>query len=82
MPYDEHQGPGHGDVTLSLATPTAEGGLLHRSWTICECSALVRKIEPLLGSPHHQTIATRQAVVDSAAAVLNVPGTVHLGEGF
>ena len=77
-----HEGPGHGDVTLSLATPTAQGGLLHRSWTICECSALVQRIEPLLGAPHHQTIASREGVAASAAAVLNAPGTVHMGEGF
>lgn len=77
-----HEGPGHEDVILSLSTPTADGGLLHRSWTVCACSALVRRIEPLLGTPHHQTVASRQAVEDSAAAVLQVPGAVHIGEGF
>lgn len=77
-----HEGPGHGDVTLSLSTPAGDGGLLHRSWTICECSALVRKITPLLGPPHQQTIASRQAVEDSAAAVRQVPGAVHIGEGL
>lgn len=77
-----HEGPGHEDVVLSLSTPAGDGGLVHRSWTICACSALVHKIEPLLGPPHHQTVASRQAVADSAAAVLAVPGAVHTGEGF
>lgn len=77
-----HEGPGHEDVALTLSTPTADGGLLHRSWTVCACSGLVKRTEPLLGPPHWQTIATRQAVADSAAAVLQVPGAVHLGEGF
>lgn len=78
----EHEGPGHEDVILSLSTPTVDGGLLHRSWTVCACSALVRKITPLLGQPHQQTIASRQAVEDSAAAVLQVPGAIHVGEGL
>lgn len=77
-----HEGSGHEDVILSLATPTADGGLLHRSWTVCACSALVRRIEPLLGPPQQQTLATRQAVEGTAAAVRQVPGAVHFGEGF
>lgn len=77
-----HEGPGHEDVMLSLSSPTTGGGLLHRSWTICACSVLIRKIEPLLGPPQQQTIASPQAVADSAAAVRAVPGAVHVGEGF
>jgi hypothetical protein len=91
---DEHQGPGHGDVTLSLTSETKDGGQLHRSWVICECSA--RVLRGRLGPPQRETIAsaeaviasaeaviaTAEAVIATAEAVLNVPGAVHTGAGF
>jgi hypothetical protein len=76
----EHQGPGHGDVTLSLTSETKDGGQLHRSWVICECSA--RVLRGRLGPPQRETIATAEAVIATAEAVLNVPGAVHTGGGL
>jgi hypothetical protein len=77
---DEHQGQGHGDVTLSLTSETKDGGQLHRSWVICECSA--RVLRGRLGPPQCETIATAEAVIATASAVLNVPGAVHTGGGL
>jgi hypothetical protein len=76
----EHQGPGHGDVTLSLTSETKDRGQLHRSWVICECSA--RVLRGRLGPPQRETIATAEAVIATAEAVLNVPGAVHTGGGL
>jgi hypothetical protein len=82
MAGEEHQGPGHGDVILSLSTERKDGGMTHRSWTICECSFLLKRLDSLLGPPEHQTIASAEAVRVTAEAALNAPGAVHTGEGF
>jgi hypothetical protein len=80
---DVHEGPGHGDVTLSLAEVTAEGGYHHRSWTICECSALVQRLAEVLPEPQQESWATAEQVRATGGAVLAVPGVIHLlsGEG-
>ena len=78
----EHEGAGHGDVTLSLTTETPDGSHLHRSWTICECSLLLARLDALLGEPEHETTATADAFRATAAAVANVPGAIHIGEGL
>jgi hypothetical protein len=82
MTEAEHKGPGHGDVILSLSTTAKGGGLVHRSWTICECSGLMSRLNCLLGPPEHETTATADAVRATADAVLRVPGAIHQGEGF
>jgi hypothetical protein len=78
----EHTGPGHADVTLTLSMPTRDGGRHHRSWTVCECSLLLSRIEPALGPPRYETVATAEAYHATAAAVMNVPGAIHTGPGF
>lgn len=78
----EHEGQGHGDVTLSLTRQRADGTWLHQSWTICECSALAERTDELLGPPEHETVATAEAHRATAEAVRAVPGAVHQGEGF
>jgi hypothetical protein len=79
---DEHEGKGHGDVTLSLSEATADGGRHYRSWTICECSPLVQKLGQVLPEPEHESVVTAEAFRATADAVRNVPGAVHLGEGL
>ena len=78
----EHEGPGHGDVTLSFTRQRPDGAWLHQSWTVCECSPLVRKLDQVLGPPEHETVATLEAHRATAEAVLNVPGAVHRGGGL
>jgi hypothetical protein len=73
-----HEGPGHADVTLGLVTDLPDGGKLHRSWTICECSALLARLSELLGLPACQTIATRENVAATVRAVQGIPGAVHV----
>jgi hypothetical protein len=79
---DRHEGPGHADVALSLASETPGGGRVYRSWTICECSLLFQKLDQVLGPPHQESLVSAEAVHATAAAVLAVPGAVHTGEGF
>ena len=71
-----HEGPGHADVTLSLSSP-APGGLLFRSWTICECSPLLARLGPLLGEPERESLHTEATVREVAGRVMDVPGIVH-----
>jgi hypothetical protein len=79
---DGHEGPGHGDVFLSLTTPLPGGGYFYRTWPLCECSALLRKLGGLLGPPEAETVADAAAASHIADLVRDVPGTVHLlGEG-
>jgi hypothetical protein len=82
MTQVEHEGPGHGDVTLSLTEETAGGGRHYRSWNICECSPLVQRLREVLPEPAHESLVSPEAVRATAAAVRAVPGAVHLGEGF
>lgn len=79
---DEHEGQGHGDVTLSFTRERADGMWLHQAWTICECSVLVARLTQLLGPPEFETVATPEAHDATAAAVLAIPGAVHSGEGL
>jgi hypothetical protein len=78
-----HEGPGHGDVTLSLAQRTADGGIWASSWTICECSPLIRRLGEVLPDAPNTSYATAEAVKATAAAARDVPGAIHLlsGEG-
>jgi hypothetical protein len=76
-----HVGPGHGDVTLSLAAETRDGGRHYRSWTICECSPLVRRLDQVLPEPEQKSWATAEQVRATARAVLEVPGVIHLLDG-
>jgi hypothetical protein len=71
----EHTGRGHGDVTLSLTTETRDGGRVHQSWTICECSA--RVMRGRLGPPQHEAVATAEATRAIAETVLRQPGSVQ-----
>lgn len=70
-----HEGPGHGDATLSLTEETADGGHLYQSWIICECN--LAGLRARLGPPEHETTATAESVLAAAQAVLNTPGRVH-----
>jgi hypothetical protein len=70
-------GPGHGSVTLSLGADTPGGGLHYRSWTICECSPLVRRLGEVLPEPQQESWATAEQVRATGAAVLDVPGVIH-----
>jgi hypothetical protein len=80
MAEKTHEGPGHGVVTLGLSTETGDGGALHQSWAICECSA--RALRRQLGPPAHETTASAEAYHATAEAVRGIPGAVHTGEGF
>ena len=40
------------------------------------------RLGELLGEPEHETTATADAFRATAAAVANVPGAVHIGEGL
>lgn len=71
-----HEGPGHGDVTLSITTAQEDDGRIIRSWVICECSPLLAKLEPLLGQPAWESSADAQAVRQIADAATGVPGNV------
>jgi hypothetical protein len=77
----EHAGRGHGDVTLSLTTRAGDGSHYIRSWTICECSVLVKRLEPLLGPPEWESAASGDAVEEIARRTLGVPGNVVTGDG-
>jgi hypothetical protein len=77
-PPDEHTGPGHDDVLLSLVTVTGDGGRVYRSWTICECSPLLARLEPLLGPPQMETYATADAAATLIEVVAGQPGRIHL----
>jgi hypothetical protein len=70
-----HEGPGHGNVQLSLGLPQPGGGILHQSWSICECSA--DRLRGMLGEPQQESLATAAQVRATAEAVLQVPGTIH-----
>lgn len=76
-----HEGRGHGDVLLTLAVSQRDGGLLHQSWSICECS--LRFLRGQLGEPQQESLATAGQVRATAQAVLQVPGITHrlTGEG-
>jgi len=75
---DEHTGPGHGDVTLSLTAETKDGGRHYRSWTICECSEMVQRLDVILPEPQQESWLTAEQVRATGEAVLNVPGVIHL----
>jgi hypothetical protein len=77
-----HHGQGHGAVTLSFTRQRPDGMWLHQSWTVCECSPLVRRLGQLLGPPGHETLATPDAHRAAVEAVLRAPGAVRQGEGF
>jgi hypothetical protein len=79
---DEHEGPGHGDVTLSFTRQQGDGSWLYQSWTVCECSPLVQRLSQVLGPAEHESVATDEAYRATGEAVLSVPGVVHQGEGF
>jgi hypothetical protein len=50
----------------------------YRTWTICECSALVQRLRQLLPEPASESIVPPDVVRATAAAVLRVPGATHL----
>lgn len=77
-----HKGPGHAEAMLTLATTQPDGGLLHQSWTVCECG--LAGLRSRLGQPQQESLATREQVRATALAVLQVPGVMHRleGEGF
>jgi hypothetical protein len=77
----EHTGPGHRDVTLSLTTWDDQGGHVIRSWVICECSALITKIEPLLGPPEWEGAADAATTRAIGNAALHTPGNVYIERG-
>jgi hypothetical protein len=52
----EHEGPGHGDVTLSLTWELPDGGRLHESWNVCECTGIVLRNN--LGPAQNTSLAT------------------------
>jgi hypothetical protein len=64
----------HGDFTLSLTTETADGGRLHQSWTICDCT--LPALRGMLGPPEHESVATAEATREIAETVLRQPGSV------
>ena len=74
-----HEGPGHGNEILSLATANPDGSRTHQSWTVCECTA--NALRARLGPPQQESFATEDAVRATAQAVLNQPGTVDLSGG-
>jgi hypothetical protein len=76
----EHEGPGHAGVTLSISGPAPGGGVLFRSWTICECSLLLARLGPLLGEPMHESVHSEETMRAVAGKVLEVPGAIHTGE--
>jgi hypothetical protein len=73
----EHEGPGHGYVTLSLVEATGDGGRVFQSWGICECTAT--RLREQLGAPQHEAVATPEAVRATGEAVLRQLGSVQLG---
>jgi hypothetical protein len=76
-----HEGPGHGNVALSLSQRMTDGGIVSRSWTICECSPLVQRLEEVLPEAPNVTYATEEAVKATAVAAREIPGAVHLLSG-
>lgn len=70
---DPHES--HGDATLSLTEETADGGRLFQSWEICACD--LPGLRARLGPPHHESVATAEAVRATADAVLRIPGSVQ-----
>lgn len=78
----EHQGEGHGDVTLSFTRQRSDGTWLHQGWTICECSLLLQRLDQLLGPPEFESVATPEAQRATGEAVLAIPGVVHQGKGL
>jgi hypothetical protein len=71
-----HTGPGHGEATLSISQEGPEGGRLFQSWMVCECTA--EGLRAQLGTPAHESVATREATEAIGRAVLAQPGSVQL----
>ena len=71
----QHEGQGHGDVLLTLAVPQLDGGLLHQSWNICECS--LRPLRGQLGEPQQEALAHSEQVQATTRAMPQVPLITH-----
>jgi hypothetical protein len=67
---------GHGNVTLSLAEETADGGRVFQSWTICACT--LGALRARLGPPEHESFATAEATREVGEIVLGQPGSVQV----
>jgi hypothetical protein len=76
---DEHTGPGHGELTLSMAELRADGSRLYQSWTVCSCIAPQQRARWIqaMGAPEFETIASAENVEAVAGAVLAQPGSIQ-----
>lgn len=63
---------GHRRVALSLTTEQADGGSVHQSWDLCECSTA--ELQARLGPPDHEAVATAGQVREIAETVLDHSG--------
>lgn len=70
---DPHEN--HGNVVLSLTVDTPDGGSVHQSWSICDCT--LPALRARLGPPHQETVASAEAKMETALHVLNQAGLVH-----
>lgn len=78
MSPDHHEGTGHGDVDLTLASRLPDGARLYQSWTVCECTAAY--LRGKLGPAQNETLATAEQTRKAAKQVLR-HGGVHLLSG-
>ncbi|WP_435113760.1 hypothetical protein [Nocardiopsis synnemataformans] len=67
----------HPNATLSIATPTADGGRIFQSWEICACG--VPGLRDQMGPPHQESYAEAATVQATAQAVLDTPGNIQFG---
>lgn len=74
-----HEGPGHGEATLSLTEERPDGSRLHQSWTICDCT--LPALRARWGAPAWESVATREATEAIGRTVLDQPGSVRFGPG-
>lgn len=74
----DHEGTGHGEVDLTLASRLPDGGRMYQSWTVCECTAAYLRSK--LGEPQNETVATAEQTRTVAEQVLK-HGGVHLLSG-
>jgi hypothetical protein len=76
---DEHEGPGHGEATLSLTEVRPDGSRLTQSWTICDCT--LPQLRARWGAPGWKAVATKEATEEIGRTVLSQPGSVQFGPG-
>jgi hypothetical protein len=68
-----HEGPGHGEATLSLTEVRPDGSRVTQSWTICDCT--LPALRERWGPPAWESIAD-EATTRRIAEAARQPGNI------